>query len=177
VASSSGLPLPGPGDGPKVILLDEPTSALDPEMINEVLEVMIQLANDGMTMIVVTHEMGFARKAANRVIFMADGEIIEETTPEHFFTDPRPTGQKISCPNSSRIDLNDNFCGGELPRTTKGIHMRKRMTLLAVIAASALALTGCAPTRQATAPPIPQANHRSRWPPTCPSPAAPPSTR
>ncbi|TFB95445.1 MULTISPECIES: amino acid ABC transporter ATP-binding protein [Cryobacterium] len=74
---------------PKVILLDEPTSALDPEMINEVLEVMIDLANDGMTMIVVTHEMGFARKAANRVIFMADGEIIEETTPEHFFTDPQ----------------------------------------------------------------------------------------
>ncbi|MBG6057481.1 glutamate transport system ATP-binding protein [Cryobacterium sp. MP_M5] len=74
---------------PKVILLDEPTSALDPEMINEVLEVMIDLANDGMTMIVVTHEMGFARKAANRVIFMADGEIIEETTPERFFTDPQ----------------------------------------------------------------------------------------
>ncbi|MCI4660105.1 amino acid ABC transporter ATP-binding protein [Cryobacterium zhongshanensis] len=74
---------------PKVILLDEPTSALDPEMINEVLEVMIDLANDGMTMIVVTHEMGFARKAANRVIFMADGEILEETTPERFFTDPQ----------------------------------------------------------------------------------------
>ena len=74
---------------PKVILLDEPTSALDPEMINEVLEVMIDLANEGMTMIVVTHEMGFARKAANRVIFMADGEIIEETTPERFFTDPQ----------------------------------------------------------------------------------------
>ena len=74
---------------PKLILLDEPTSALDPEMINEVLEVMIDLANDGMTMIVVTHEMGFARKAANRVLFMADGEIVEEATPEQFFTNPQ----------------------------------------------------------------------------------------
>jgi len=74
---------------PKLILLDEPTSALDPEMINEVLEVMIDLANDGMTMIVVTHEMGFARKAADRVIFMAEGEIVEETTPEQFFTNPQ----------------------------------------------------------------------------------------
>ncbi|TFD82046.1 amino acid ABC transporter ATP-binding protein [Cryobacterium sp. Sr8] len=79
---------------PKLILLDEPTSALDPEMINEVLEVMIDLANDGMTMIVVTHEMGFARKAANRVIFMAEGEIVEETTPEQFFTNPHSTRAK-----------------------------------------------------------------------------------
>jgi glutamate transport system ATP-binding protein len=79
---------------PKVILLDEPTSALDPEMINEVLEVMIDLANDGMTMIVVTHEMGFARKAADRVIFMAEGEIVEEATPETFFTDPQSTRAK-----------------------------------------------------------------------------------
>jgi glutamate transport system ATP-binding protein len=74
---------------PKLILLDEPTSALDPEMINEVLEVMVDLANEGMTMIVVTHEMGFARKAADRVIFMAEGEIVEETTPETFFTNPQ----------------------------------------------------------------------------------------
>jgi len=73
---------------PKVILLDEPTSALDPEMISEVLDVMVQLAHDGMTMVVVTHEMGFARKAANRVLFMADGEIVEEATPESFFTNP-----------------------------------------------------------------------------------------
>ena len=79
---------------PKLILLDEPTSALDPEMINEVLEVMIDLANDGMTMIVVTHEMGFARKAADRVIFMAEGEIVEETTPEEFFTNPQSTRAK-----------------------------------------------------------------------------------
>ncbi len=74
---------------PKLILLDEPTSALDPEMISEVLDVMVQLAEEGMTMVVVTHEMGFARKAADRVLFMADGEIVEEATPEKFFTDPQ----------------------------------------------------------------------------------------
>ncbi|MEU1372672.1 amino acid ABC transporter ATP-binding protein [Streptomyces triculaminicus] len=73
---------------PKVMLFDEPTSALDPEMINEVLEVMQQLARDGMTMVVVTHEMGFARSAANRVVFMADGRIVEDRTPEGFFTAP-----------------------------------------------------------------------------------------
>ncbi|PJJ61317.1 amino acid ABC transporter ATP-binding protein [Compostimonas suwonensis] len=73
---------------PKLILLDEPTSALDPEMINEVLDVMVQLAKDGMTMIVVTHEMGFARKAANRVLFMADGRVLEDTTPADFFDNP-----------------------------------------------------------------------------------------
>ncbi|GAA1732662.1 amino acid ABC transporter ATP-binding protein [Isoptericola hypogeus] len=74
---------------PKVMLFDEPTSALDPEMINEVLDVMVALAQEGMTMVVVTHEMGFARKAANRVVFMSDGEIVEEATPEEFFTAPR----------------------------------------------------------------------------------------
>jgi glutamate transport system ATP-binding protein len=74
---------------PKALLFDEPTSALDPEMINEVLEVMRQLAREGMTMVVVTHEMGFARSAANRVVFMSDGRIIEDRTPEEFFTDPR----------------------------------------------------------------------------------------
>lgn len=73
---------------PKVMLFDEPTSALDPEMINEVLDVMVGLAKDGMTMIVVTHEMGFARKAANRVVFMADGQIVEQAAPEQFFTQP-----------------------------------------------------------------------------------------
>ena len=73
---------------PKVMLFDEPTSALDPEMINEVLDVMTTLAKEGMTMIVVTHEMGFARKAANRVVFMSDGEIVEEAVPETFFTAP-----------------------------------------------------------------------------------------
>src|SRR6478672_11804810 len=73
----------------KVMLFDEPTSALDPEMINEVLDVMVALAKEGMTMVVVTHEMGFARKAANRVVFMADGQIVEEQAPEAFFTAPR----------------------------------------------------------------------------------------
>ena len=74
---------------PKVMLFDEPTSALDPEMINEVLDVMTQLAQTGMTMIVVTHEMGFARRAADRVVFMSDGQIVETATPEEFFTNPR----------------------------------------------------------------------------------------
>jgi glutamate transport system ATP-binding protein len=73
---------------PKVMLFDEPTSALDPEMINEVLEVMTSLAHDGMTMVVVTHEMGFARRAANRVVFMDGGRIVESATPEEFFTNP-----------------------------------------------------------------------------------------
>jgi glutamate transport system ATP-binding protein len=71
---------------PKVMLFDEPTSALDPEMINEVLDVMTSLARDGMTMIVVTHEMGFARRAADRVVFMDEGRIVEQATPEQFFT-------------------------------------------------------------------------------------------
>ncbi|MGJ0204187.1 ATP-binding cassette domain-containing protein [Leucobacter sp. gxy201] len=74
---------------PKVMLFDEPTSALDPEMINEVLDVMVELANEGMTMIVVTHEMGFARKAADRVVFMADGQIVEQAAPSEFFTNPQ----------------------------------------------------------------------------------------
>ncbi len=74
---------------PKIMLFDEPTSALDPEMIAEVLDVMVGLARDGMTMVVVTHEMGFARTAANRVIFMDDGKIVEEETPEEFFTNPK----------------------------------------------------------------------------------------
>ncbi|MFI5733720.1 amino acid ABC transporter ATP-binding protein [Kribbella sp. NPDC051587] len=74
---------------PKVMLFDEPTSALDPEMIKEVLDVMVDLASQSMTMIVVTHEMGFARRAANRVVFMADGQIVEEAEPEKFFTDPQ----------------------------------------------------------------------------------------
>jgi glutamate transport system ATP-binding protein len=73
---------------PKVILFDEPTSALDPEMINEVLDVMTQLAKDGMTMVVVTHEMGFARRAADRVVFMDAGQIVEQATPDEFFAHP-----------------------------------------------------------------------------------------
>jgi glutamate transport system ATP-binding protein len=74
---------------PMVMLFDEPTSALDPEMIKEVLDVMVDLAKRGMTMVVVTHEMGFARTAADRVIFMADGQIVEQNTPEEFFTNPQ----------------------------------------------------------------------------------------
>ncbi|MDF2094245.1 amino acid ABC transporter ATP-binding protein [Knoellia sp. 3-2P3] len=74
---------------PKIMLFDEPTSALDPEMINEVLDVMTSLAKSGMTMVVVTHEMGFARRAANRVVFMADGQVVEEAEPETFFTHPK----------------------------------------------------------------------------------------
>ncbi|ONI79290.1 glutamate ABC transporter ATP-binding protein [Actinosynnema sp. ALI-1.44] len=79
---------------PKVMLFDEPTSALDPEMVQEVLDVMTSLAKEGMTMLVVTHEMGFARKAADRVIFMSDGEVVEDSTPEEFFTAPKSNRAK-----------------------------------------------------------------------------------
>ena len=74
---------------PKVMLFDEPTSALDPEMVNEVLDVMVELAHEGMTMLCVTHEMGFARKAADRIVFMADGQILEQNTPDEFFEHPK----------------------------------------------------------------------------------------
>jgi len=74
---------------PKLMLFDEPTSALDPEMIGEVIDVMEDLASQGMTMIVVTHEMGFARKAADSIVFMADGKILEQSTPDEFFANPR----------------------------------------------------------------------------------------
>jgi glutamate transport system ATP-binding protein len=74
---------------PKAMLFDEPTSALDPEMVGEVLDVMTGLARDGMTMVVVTHEMGFARHAAKRVVFMADGQLVEEAAPDEFFGNPR----------------------------------------------------------------------------------------
>ena len=80
---------------PRIMLFDEPTSALDPEMIKEVLDVMKELALSGMTMMVVTHEMGFAREVADRVIFMEDGQIVETGTPEHFFTDPREERTKL----------------------------------------------------------------------------------
>jgi aspartate/glutamate/glutamine transport system ATP-binding protein len=73
---------------PKIMLFDEPTSALDPEMINEVLEAMVDLAEGGMTMVVVTHEMGFARRVADQVVFMDEGRIVEVGTPEHFFQNP-----------------------------------------------------------------------------------------
>ncbi|MFW2367524.1 MAG: amino acid ABC transporter ATP-binding protein [Desulforhopalus sp.] len=80
---------------PKVMLFDEPTSALDPEMVGEVLDVMKQLALEGMTMIVVTHEMGFAREVADRVIFMDEGKVVEVGTPEHFFTNPQEDRAKL----------------------------------------------------------------------------------
>jgi polar amino acid transport system ATP-binding protein len=80
---------------PKIMLFDEPTSALDPEMIKEVLDVMLDLAHEGMTMVVVSHEMGFARAAANRAIFMDDGLIVEEATPEILFTDPSQERTKL----------------------------------------------------------------------------------
>ena len=80
---------------PKVMLFDEPTSALDPEMIKEVLDAMVQLAESGMTMIVVTHEMSFARAVADRIVFMADAQIVEVGTPEHFFTNPREERTKL----------------------------------------------------------------------------------
>jgi glutamate transport system ATP-binding protein len=79
---------------PKVMLFDEPTSALDPEMVNEVLDVMTSLAREGMTMVVVTHEMGFARKAGDRVLFMSDGEIVEDAPPDQFFTAPKSSRAK-----------------------------------------------------------------------------------
>ena len=80
---------------PKIMLFDEPTSALDPEMVKEVLEVMISLAESGMTMLCVTHEMGFARQVANRVIFMDQGQIIEQNEPEEFFHNPRHERTKL----------------------------------------------------------------------------------
>ena len=80
---------------PKIMLFDEPTSALDPEMIKEVLDVMIELAEDGMTMIVVTHEMGFAKKAANKVVFMDQGEVVESAPTEQFFSQPKSDRTKL----------------------------------------------------------------------------------
>ena len=80
---------------PRIMLFDEPTSALDPEMIKEVLEVMVDLAEQGMTMLCVTHEMGFARRVADRVIFMDEGEIIEENTPTSFFDNPQNNRTKL----------------------------------------------------------------------------------
>ncbi len=80
---------------PKIMLFDEPTSALDPEMVGEVLDVMKQLAQEGMTMVVVTHEMGFAREVADRVLFMDEGKIVEVGTPEHFFTNPQEDRTKL----------------------------------------------------------------------------------
>jgi ABC-type polar amino acid transport system ATPase subunit len=91
---------------PKIMLFDEPTSALDPEMIKEVLEVMVNLAEEGMTMICVTHEMGFARQVANRVIFMDQGQIIEQNAPEEFFSNPQPrTHETVPQPDPALASL------------------------------------------------------------------------
>ncbi|MNE95310.1 Glutamine transport ATP-binding protein GlnQ [compost metagenome] len=80
---------------PKILLLDEPTSALDPEMVKEVLDTMVGLAEEGMTMLCVTHEMGFARQVANRVIFMDQGQIVEQNTPQEFFDNPQHERTKL----------------------------------------------------------------------------------
>ena len=88
-ASKMPSQLSGGQQQPKVMLFDEPTSALDPEMVNEVLDVMVELAHEGMTMLCVTHEMGFARKVADKVVFMSDGQILEQSTPEDFFENPK----------------------------------------------------------------------------------------
>ena len=82
---------------PKIMLFDEPTSALDPEMIGEVLEVMLELATNGMTMVIVTHEMGFARKISNRVFFMDEGMIVEQGSPEQIFDNPQKSERVLSC--------------------------------------------------------------------------------
>ena len=105
---------------PKVMLFDEPTSALDPEMINEVLDVMVELAQSGMTMIVVTHEMGFARKVANRVVFLSDGEIVEQAPPERVLHQPeerpRPrTSSARSSPTDRQFPARRTHTGGTDP--------------------------------------------------------------
>lgn len=86
---------------PRIMLFDEPTSALDPEMVKEVLDVMSELAAQGMTMLVVTHEMGFARAVADRVIFMDEGEIVEDAPPAEFFSNPRSNARACFSPRSS----------------------------------------------------------------------------
>ena len=91
---------------PKLMLFDEPTSALDPEMVGEVLDVMKQLAQEGMTMVVVTHEMGFAREVGDRVLFMADGKILEQNTPEQIFTNPQGADEGV--PLQGAVSLGDD---------------------------------------------------------------------
>ena len=127
---------------PKVMLFDEPTSALDPEMVQEVLDVMTGLAKEGMTMLVVTHEMGFARRAANRVVFMSDGEIVEDSTPETFFTKPRsPTARRTSSARSSPTDRPPDLHEPRSPQTD-GVPMKLRTCVVGLVA-GALALTAC----------------------------------
>ena len=108
---------------PKVMLFDEPTSALDPEMINEVLDVMVELAHSGMTMIVVTHEMGFARKVANRVVFLSDGQIVEEAPRSSSSPTPRATGPRTSSARSSPTEPPEPDASA--PRTDRSTHHRR----------------------------------------------------
>ena len=167
---------------PKVMLFDEPTSALDPEMINEVLDVMIQLAKEGMTMIVVTHEMGFARKAADRVVFMADGQIVEDATPEEFFTNPQEQpgqGLPVQAPHALTDSHGSHPGRRRRPpnerNVMKAFLTRRKSLLVAASAALALTLSACGgsgPTD--TNPPVP----RSRAsPPIPPWPSSPPPAR
>lgn len=118
------------------MLFDEPTSALDPEMINEVLDVMVELANEGMTMMVVTHEMGFARKVANRVIFMDEGKIVEDSPKDAFFDDRNRTAQKTSsrksCINHSgahtQVRAISRFIVSPLVSVTSALPLSQRST-------------------------------------------------
>ena len=95
---------------PEILLLDEVTASLDPEMVREVLDVVLELARTGMTMLIVTHEMGFARKAADRIVFLADGEIIEEAHPDEFFTNRRASAPRTSSPRSSTTKAEGPTC-------------------------------------------------------------------
>lgn len=106
---------------PKAMLFDEPTSALDPEMINEVLEVMVRLAQQGMTMIVITHEMNFARRVADRVVFMADGQIVETGTPTSSSTTPRPSVPRTSSTPSRAT--NQTAHPPAMPIQTRKLHL------------------------------------------------------
>ena len=106
---------------PALMLFDEPTSALDPEMIGEVLEVMKELAREGMTMIVVTHEMGFAREVADRVVMMDEGRVVEEGTPDTFFSNPTTSGRRASWPRSC-----DPVAGADRRPRRRPAHLRRR---------------------------------------------------
>lgn len=119
---------------PIAMLFDEPTSALDPEMINEVLEVMVQLALEGMTMMVVTHEMGFARKVADRVVFMNEEEIVEDTSKDQFFSAPRqrprqdlPVAHPRTCLNFARLRSERVWRSDDRRRQTNDKALRRRL--------------------------------------------------
>ncbi len=125
---------------PKALLFDEPTSALDPEMINEVLEVMRRLARDGMTIVVVTHEMGFARASANRVVFMADGRLVEDRTPRSSSPTRAATAPRTSCPRSSSTDRGS-------PTVIRTRRVWAALALLMALAAAACGKEGSPPTK------------------------------